>query len=114
MFEDQLYCKYHFLKYFSKRCKGCEFPISDQYIEFPKGEEIHCWHPECYGIHKYWHVNLAAETVGLQYLPKLEYSANAKDSDLNPTAYELDKQMQAFNFILSKTWSVLYLSLIHI
>lgn len=108
MFEDQLYCKYHFLKYFSKRCKGCEFPISDQYIEFPKGEEIHCWHPECYGIHKYWHVNLAAETVGLQYLPKLEYSANAKDNDLNPTAYELDKQMQAFNFILSKTWSVLY------
>ncbi|CAD6607079.1 CEI_1a_G0006450.mRNA.1.CDS.1 [Saccharomyces cerevisiae] len=108
MYENQLYCKYHFLKYFSKRCKGCKFPISDQYIEFPKGEEIHCWHPECYGIHKYWHVNLAAETVGLQYLPKLEYNPNSGDKDINPTAYELDKQMQAFNFILSKTWSVLY------
>ncbi|EJS44462.1 lrg1p [Saccharomyces arboricola H-6] len=108
MFENQLYCKYHFLKYFSKRCKGCEFPISDQYIEFPKGEEIHCWHPECYGIHKYWHVNLAADTVGLQRLPKLEYNPNAEDKDINPNAYDLDKQMQAFNFILSKTWSVLY------
>ncbi|EHM99648.1 Lrg1p [Saccharomyces cerevisiae x Saccharomyces kudriavzevii VIN7] len=108
MYENQLYCKYHFLKYFSKRCKGCKFPISDQYIEFPKGEEIHCWHPECYGIHKYWHVNLAAETVGLQYLPKLEYNPNVEDKDINPTSYELDKQMQAFNFILSKTWSVLY------
>ncbi|CCH61963.1 hypothetical protein TBLA_0G00120 [Henningerozyma blattae CBS 6284] len=65
IYDDKLYCKYHFLKYFSKRCKGCDFPISDQYIEFPKGKDIHCWHPECYGIQKYWHVTLSAENLSI-------------------------------------------------
>lgn len=109
MFQDQLYCKYHFLKYFSKRCNGCHYPISDQYIEFPKGEEIYTWHPECYGIHKYWHVNLSAETLGLPSFPTVKFKKdNPEDSDLNPLPTELEKQMQAFNSILSKTWSVLY------
>lgn len=109
MFQDQLYCKYHFLKYFSKRCSGCHYPISDQYIEFPKGEEIYTWHPECYGIHKYWHVNLSAETLGLPSFPTVKFEKdNPTESDLNPLPTELEKQMQAFNSILSKTWSVLY------
>lgn len=106
--EDKLYCKYHFLKFFSKRCKGCKFPISDQYIEFPQGEEIHCWHPECYGIHKYWHVNLSAESLGLPFLKKNDYDPDKPINDVNPTPHELEKQIQAFSFILSKTWSVLY------
>lgn len=106
MFQNKLYCKYHFLKYFSKRCNGCNYPISDQYIEFPKGEEVFCWHPECYGIHKYWHVNLSADTLGLPSFPKLKYQEGASQS--NPTPKELEKQMQAFNSILSRTWSVLY------
>ncbi|CAL9727779.1 rho-GTPase-activating protein Lrg1p [Monosporozyma unispora] len=108
MFDDQLYCKYHFLKYFSRRCKGCHYPISDQYIEFPKGNEIHCWHPECYGIHKYWHVNLSPETLGLPSIPLLKYDSTQQIQDVNPTSNELDKQMQAFTFILTKTWTVLY------
>ncbi|QLQ79373.1 hypothetical protein HG537_0C00200 [Torulaspora globosa] len=106
MYQNKLYCKYHFLKYFSKRCSGCNYPISDQYIEFPKGEEVHCWHPECYGIHKYWHVNLSADTLGLPSFPKLKYQEGASSS--NPTPKELDKQMHAFSSILSRTWSVLY------
>lgn len=108
MFDDKLYCKYHFLKYFSKRCKGCHYPISDQYIEFPKGNEIHCWHPECYGIHKYWHVNLSPETLGLPGIPLLQYDSSLLLQDVNPTSNDLDKQMQAFTFILTKTWTVLY------
>lgn len=106
MYQNKLYCKYHFLKYFSRRCNGCNYPISDQYIEFPKGEEVYCWHPECYGIHKYWHVNLSADTLGLPNFPKLRYQEGASSS--NPTPKELDKQMQAFTSILSRTWSVLY------
>lgn len=108
MYQNKLYCKYHFLKYFSKRCIGCNYPISDQYIEFPKGEEVHCWHPECYGIHKYWHVNLSADTLGLPSFPTVRYAEGLTDADINPTPKELDKQMQAFNSILSRTWSVLY------
>ena len=108
IFDDKLYCKYHFLKFFSKRCKGCKFPIADQYIEFPRGDEVHCWHPECYGIHKYWHVNLSAESLGLPLLRKVTYNPNEPIRDINPTPQDLEKQMQAFNFILSKIWSVLY------
>lgn len=108
MYQNKLYCKYHFLKYYSKRCNGCNYPISDQYIEFPKGEEVYCWHPECYGIHKYWHVNLSADTLGLPSFPTVQYVKGLPDADINPTPKELDKQMQAFNSILSRTWSVLY------
>ena len=108
MFEDQLYCKYHFLKYFSKRCKGCQYPISDQYIEFPEGNDVHCWHPECYGIHKYWHVDLSPETLGLSPLPQLEYNKSIKDDKTIQTNNNMEKQMQAFTFLLTKTWSTLY------
>ncbi|KAG0671414.1 hypothetical protein C6P45_000581 [Maudiozyma exigua] len=105
---DKLYCKYHFLKFYSKRCKGCKFPISDQYIEFPRGTELHCWHPECYGIHKYWHVNLSADSLGLPLLHRTKYIESEPINDNNPNPQELEKQMQAFSFILSKIWSVLY------
>ncbi|CCK70555.1 GTPase-activating protein LRG1 KNAG_0E02960 [Huiozyma naganishii CBS 8797] len=108
IFEDNLYCKYHFLKYFSKRCKGCDYPISDKYIEFPKGDEVHCWHPECYGIHKYWHVNLSPEKLALPRFTQSKYDPKLPYTDINPTSAELDKQMQAFAAILTKTWVVLY------
>lgn len=108
MFEDKLYCRYHFIRYFSKSCKGCTYPISDRYIEFPKGNEIHCWHPECYGIHKYWYVNLSPESLGLRSLPILSDNPlnNIPDTDPNPA--ELDKILKAFEFITNKTWTVLY------
>ncbi|KAL3233213.1 Rho-type GTPase-activating protein 1 [Nakaseomyces bracarensis] len=107
--DDKLYCRFHFIKYFSKRCVGCDFPISDQYIEFPKGDQILCWHPECYGIHKYWHVDLSAAKLGLTNIPKaaLESPLQIEKKLANEVA-NLDKQMQAFSFILNKTWSVLY------
>ncbi|KAI8399945.1 Rho-GTPase-activating protein LRG1 [Nakaseomyces glabratus] len=107
--DDQLYCRFHFMKYFSKRCIGCKFPISDQYIEFPKGDQVLCWHPECYGIHKYWHVDLSSDTLNLPEIPKLEFNPTiSTESNYSEQASNLDKQMQAFSFILNKTWSILY------
>ncbi|KAK5774014.1 GTPase-activating protein LRG1 PWA37_003144 [Arxiozyma heterogenica] len=108
MFDDKLYCKFHFLKFFSKRCKGCNYPISDQYIEFPKGNEIHCWHPECYGIHKYWRVNLSPDNLGLPNIPLFKYDPTVPLDDSNFSPQDLDEHIQAFTFILIKTWTVLY------
>lgn len=109
-YEDDLYCKYHFLKYFSNRCKGCQYPISDQYIEFPRGDEIHRWHPECYGIHKYWHVGMPPESVGLPPIEKVRL--NERDSPIqeesHPNRAELERYVQSFSNLVSKTWSVLY------
>ncbi|AGO10250.1 AaceriABL207Wp [[Ashbya] aceris (nom. inval.)] len=107
-YNDELYCKYHFLKYFSKRCKGCNYPISDQYIEFPRGEEIHCWHPECYGIHKYWHVHLSPEFVGIPELPLPDEGAAPSTDDTNPTANDMEKYTESLSGLISKTWNVLY------
>lgn len=107
--DDKLYCRFHFIKYFSKRCVSCDFPISDQYIEFPKGDQILCWHPECYGIHKYWHVDLAADKLGLHNIPKSTIIPEFPiEKNLSNEVTNMDKQMQAFSFILNKTWSVLY------
>ncbi|SCU81632.1 LAME_0B07976g1_1 [Lachancea meyersii CBS 8951] len=107
-YKDDLYCKFHFLKYFSNRCKGCNYPISDQYIEFPRGDEVHRWHPECYGVHKYWHVNLPPEAVGL---PQIEI-ANPEDiSEMEKEGGnrgDLEKYVNSFSKLVSKTWSVLY------
>ncbi|AET40858.1 GTPase-activating protein LRG1 Ecym_6490 [Eremothecium cymbalariae DBVPG len=107
-YNDELYCKYHFLKYFSKRCKGCNYPISDQYIEFPRGEEIHCWHPECYGIHKYWHVSVPAEAVGIPSLDIPPKDATPNTDDTNPTEDEMETYTNTLSAIISKTWNVLY------
>lgn len=104
IYDDQLYCKYHFLKYFSKRCKGCSFPISDQYIEFPKGKEIHCWHPECYGIHKYWHTTLSPENLAIEPLQQYTYDPklledikkrNKSEDPDTPTTFDPKKVTEA-------------------
>ncbi|AMD19457.1 HBR556Cp [Eremothecium sinecaudum] len=104
----ELYCKYHFLKYFSNRCKGCNYPISDQYIEFPRGGEIYCWHPECYGIHKYWHVNMPPEAVGVPTLPMCEIGNHRDIKDMNPSREEMEKYTETLTGIICKTWNVLY------
>ncbi|SCU90017.1 LAMI_0E00210g1_1 [Lachancea mirantina] len=108
-YNDDLYCKYHFLKLFSHRCKGCNYPISDQYIEFPRGDEVHRWHPECYGIHKYWHVNIPPEAVGLPRLKEYKENTDPKSFEkLHPSRQELEKQVNSFGNLIAKTWSVLY------
>ncbi|CCE66164.1 hypothetical protein TPHA_0O01980 [Tetrapisispora phaffii CBS 4417] len=107
---EKLYCKYHFLKFHSKLCNGCEYPISDQYIEFLKGDEVNCWHPECYGIHKYWHVTLSSEKLALPEIKKILSSEldNNTDDDIDSLKRDLDAKMNIFNNLLSKVWSTLY------
>ncbi|CEP62620.1 GTPase-activating protein LRG1 LALA0_S05e09692g [Lachancea lanzarotensis] len=107
-YKDDLYCKFHFLKYFSNRCKGCNYPISDQYIEFPRGEEVHRWHPECYGVHKYWHVNLPPEAVGLPQIEAADPNNISKSEKHGITRGDLEKYVLSFGKLVSKTWSVLY------
>lgn len=106
--DDKLYCKYHFLKYISRRCQGCGYPISDQYIEFPKGDNIECWHTECYGIHKYWHVTISPQSFGLSVLKGYDLTGFNKENDKNAPKSEMEKSLIVFNTILSKIWTVLY------
>ncbi|SCU92324.1 LANO_0E00364g1_1 [Lachancea nothofagi CBS 11611] len=107
-YKDDLYCKYHFLKYFSNRCKGCNYPISDQYIEFPRGEEVHRWHPECYGVHKYWHVNLPPEAVGLPQIDTADLDDIQRSEGTGLNRSDLERYVVSFSKLVSKTWSVLY------
>ncbi|CAH01041.1 GTPase-activating protein LRG1 [Kluyveromyces lactis] len=105
---DNLYCKYHFLKYLSRRCEGCGYPISDQYIEFQKGDKMECWHTECYGIHKYWHVTISPEDFGLPNLKVYRIEEYNAENDNHPDLKEMDCNILTFNKTLSKIWTVLY------
>ncbi|CAD6505579.1 BgTH12-01069 [Blumeria graminis f. sp. triticale] len=56
----QVYCHYHYSTHFAQRCNGCCTAILKQFVEiFRNGQNQH-WHPECYMIHKFWNVRLAA------------------------------------------------------
>lgn len=106
--DNKLYCRYHFLKNISRRCKGCQYPISDQYIEFQRGEELECWHTECYGIHKYWHVTIGPEAFGLPILHKQSIPSKPSHLHSDPSLEQIEKNIKSLNSILSKIWTVLY------
>ncbi|KAL6948465.1 hypothetical protein ACO0QE_000931 [Hanseniaspora vineae] len=107
-YKDDLYCKYHYLKFFSKRCKGCQYPITDQHFEFPRGDKIYRWHPECYGIHRYWHIDLQPECLGLPLLPQNSYVKDTQMRDNNPTPAEMNRCISISDNLTCKTWSTLY------
>lgn len=106
-FEGNLYCKFHYLKLYSKKCKGCEYPITDQHFEFERSGKIYRWHPECYGIHRYWHINLRPSVLAL---PEFAQTSNNNDnkSVSDNEKNELSRSLslsQEYNY---KTWSILY------
>ncbi|KAL6927996.1 hypothetical protein ACO0SA_004621 [Hanseniaspora valbyensis] len=109
-FEGSLYCKYHYLKLYSKKCKGCEYPITDQHFEFERSGKIYRWHPECYGIHRYWHIDLCPSNLAL---PDFVLST-AEESELETSnVKEEAKRNLEHNISISsdftyKTWSILY------
>ncbi|KAL6944205.1 hypothetical protein ACO0RG_000935 [Hanseniaspora osmophila] len=107
-YKDDLYCKYHYLKYFSKRCKGCQYPITDQHFEFPRGDKIYRWHPECYGIHRYWHIDLQPDCLGLPLLLPNSYVKDVQMRDTNPTPAEMNRCINISDNLTCKTWSTLY------
>lgn len=58
--EGNVYCHFHYSTQFAQRCNGCQTAILKQFVEiFRNGQNQH-WHPECYMIHKFWNVRLAA------------------------------------------------------
>jgi len=58
--DGKVYCHYHYSTQFAQRCNGCQTAILKQFVEiFRNGQNQH-WHPECYMIHKFWNVRLAA------------------------------------------------------
>ena len=58
--EGKVYCHYHYSTQFAQRCNGCQTAILKQFVEiFRNGQNQH-WHPECYMIHKFWNIRLAA------------------------------------------------------
>ncbi|OBA26056.1 hypothetical protein HANVADRAFT_41035 [Hanseniaspora valbyensis NRRL Y-1626] len=109
-FEGSLYCKYHYLKLYSKKCKGCEYPITDQHFEFERSGKIYRWHPECYGIHRYWHIDLCPSNLAL---PDFVLST-AEESKLETTNVKeeakrnLENNISISSDFTYKTWSILY------
>jgi hypothetical protein len=60
--DGNVYCHYHYSTQFAQRCNGCQTAILKQFVEiFRNGQNQH-WHPECYMIHKFWNVRLAASS----------------------------------------------------
>lgn len=89
--ENNIYCHYHFSKFFIDRCEGCEFAILKQYVEIFRGGRNQKWHVECYMIHKCWNVTIAPAAIGLPTFPRIEPTEeNLRTlSDVNPTPDEL-------------------------
>ena len=78
--EGKVYCHYHYSTRFAQKCNGCQTAILKQFVEiFRNGENQH-WHPECYMIHKYWNVRLAAPGEPL-IADKRSLEADADEED---------------------------------
>lgn len=107
-FEGSLYCKYHYLRLYSKKCKGCEYPITEQHFEFERSGKIFRWHPECYGIHRYWHIDLRPSNLALPDFNR----GSASEKDLGVVSSEekksLDHNINLSSEFTYKTWSILY------
>ena len=73
--EGRVYCHYHYSTRFAQRCNGCQTAILKQFVEiFRNGQNQH-WHPECYMIHKFWNVRLAASGTDATEEPESEEDA---------------------------------------
>lgn len=78
-YQGQVYCHYHYFTKFAQRCNGCQSAILKQFVEiFRNGQNQH-WHPECYMIHKFWNVRLAAANA--ISAPRAEERSRVEESD---------------------------------
>ncbi|KAI5288059.1 hypothetical protein KEM54_005505 [Ascosphaera aggregata] len=85
-YKDRVYCHYHYFTKFAQRCNGCQSAILKQFVEiFRNGQNQH-WHPECYMIHKFWNVRLAAASAPPAYRDKER--ARIEDSEREATEGE--------------------------
>ncbi|KAH3674922.1 hypothetical protein WICMUC_002942 [Wickerhamomyces mucosus] len=109
--EDNIYCHYHFSKFFVDRCEGCECSILKQYVEIFRGGKNQKWHVECYMIHKLWNIAITPNSIGITTtFPKIEPTEeNLKNSkDLNPSPDELLTIESKSNEKINEIWSILF------
>ncbi|EDK41839.1 conserved hypothetical protein [Lodderomyces elongisporus NRRL YB-4239] len=66
--ENNILCHYHYSKLYASHCEGCQSSIIKQFVELFRGGRTQHWHPECFMVHKFWNVNITADSVGLQEL----------------------------------------------
>lgn len=99
--DGQVYCHYHYSTRFAQKCNGCQTAILKQFVEiFRNGQNQH-WHPECYMIHKFWNVRLAAQPDTPLENSELEDEADEAKRDAVRVAEE---QMEEKVY---QIWSVL-------
>ncbi|KAI5475752.1 Rho GTPase-activating protein [Pseudohyphozyma bogoriensis] len=55
-----VYCHFHYSTRFAVKCTGCRTAILKQFVEINRNSTDEHWHPECYMIHKFWNIKLAA------------------------------------------------------
>lgn len=108
--ENDIYCHYHFSKFFIDRCEGCEFAILKQYVEISRGGRNQKWHVECYMIHKCWNVAITPSTIGLISFPKVDPTPENIKSlpDTNPTPDQLISMEGKASEKISEIWSALF------
>ena len=73
--EGNVYCHYHYSTRFAQRCNGCQTAILKQFVEIFRNGVMQHWHPECYMIHKFWNVRLAANDADAIEKPLSEDNA---------------------------------------
>ncbi|KAK7203545.1 rho-type GTPase-activating protein 1 [Myxozyma melibiosi] len=104
--DGSVYCHFHFSTLFADRCEGCNSAILRQFIENLRNGRHEHWHPECYMIHKFWNVRLAAESA-----PPASAATDPgpyvwkDDSDLTPDLLKA-KQSAVENKVF-RIWTVL-------
>lgn len=108
--ENNIYCHYHFSKFFIERCEGCEFAILKQFVEIFRGGRNQKWHVECYMIHKCWNVSISPASIGIASLPRIEPTEeNLKNlPDTNPTPEELIDMETRASQKISEIWGTLF------
>lgn len=108
--ENDIYCHYHFSKFFIDRCEGCEFAILKQYVEISRGGRNQKWHVECYMIHKCWNTAITPNTIGLSYFPKVEPTKeNIKNlPDTNPSPEQLISMESKASDKIAEVWATLF------
>lgn len=107
--ENNIYCHYHFSKFFIERCEGCEFAILKQYVEIFRGGRNQKWHVECYMIHKCWNVSISPSSIGITALPTIKPTEeNLKQPDINPTPEELIEMETKAGEKISEIWNTLF------
>ncbi|KAI9740292.1 MAG: hypothetical protein M1834_004870 [Cirrosporium novae-zelandiae] len=99
--EGKVYCHYHYSTQFAQKCNGCLTAILKQFVEiFRNGENQH-WHPECYMIHKFWNVRLAASGHGADANPTPDPNASDEERD------KIREEEERMEEKVYKIWSVL-------